>query len=131
MHVELFYMEEVKNLPSFDFIAGLIAGGGSFLWIHQNGRRLPVFQLRMHATERPLLELLKQKLGLNEPIHEYTHERRHNVLILVRKKSVLENVIIPVFNGRLFGKKAAQFDLWKEIFFQEKFKKLGLDIGPP
>ena len=47
---------------------------------------------------------------------------------MVRKRSTLEDIIIPVFNGRLFGKKAAQFELWKEIFLIEKFEKFGLKI---
>ncbi|MEK7624023.1 MAG: LAGLIDADG family homing endonuclease [Patescibacteria group bacterium] len=119
---------EKEELPSLDFIAGLIAGEGSFLWIHQNGSKIPVFQLRMHACERPLFELIKRKLNLDEKIYEYTHQGRHSVLLMVRKRSTLEDIIIPVFNGRLFGKKAAQFELWKEIFLIEKFEKFGLKI---
>ena len=121
--------KEKIDLPSFDFIAGLATGHGSFFWIHQNGGRLPVFQIRMHISEKPLLELLKEKMNITESIHEYKNKGRHSVFIIVRRRFVLENIIIPVFNGRLFGKKAAQFELWKEIFFQDKFKKLGLDIG--
>ena len=108
------------DLPSFDFIAGLIAGEGSFMWIKQNGTEVPVFQLKMHATERPLFELLKTKLGLREKIYEYTHQERHYVLLLIRKRSVIENIIIPTFDQRLFGNKRIQFEAWKKKYFEKK-----------
>lgn len=109
-----------KELPSLDFIAGLIVREGSFLWVNQNDRSQPVFQIKMHANERPLFELIKAKLQLKEKIHEYTHQKRHYVVLMVRKRSVIEEKIIPVFTGRLYGIKAAQFYLWKERYFEEK-----------
>ena len=36
-----------NELPSLDFIAGLIAGEGAFMWIKQNNTEIPVFQLKM------------------------------------------------------------------------------------
>ena len=111
---------ELNELPSLDFIAGLIVGEGSFMWIKQNGTEIPVFQLKMHATERPLFDLLKTKMGLKEKIYEYTHQERHYVLLLIRKRSVIENIIIPVFDGRLFGNKKIQFENWKNKYFERK-----------
>lgn len=110
-----------EQLPSLDFIAGLVVGEGSFMWIKQNKQIVPVFQLKMHYRERPLFELIVKKLGLKEKIHEYTHQKRHYVLIIVRRRSTIEKIIIPTFENRLYGIKAAQFYLWREKYFEEKF----------
>ncbi len=113
------YSKDVTNI-SLDFIAGLIAGEGAFMWIKQNGQETPVFQLKMHADERSLFELIKNKLGLKEKIYEYTHQNRHYVLLLVRKRKVIEEIIIPVFDQRLFGLKKIQFEEWRDKFFQKR-----------
>lgn len=113
------YTKNIANI-SIDFIAGLIAGAGAFMWIKQSGQETPVFQLKMHADEKQLFELIKEKLGLKEKIYEYTHQDRHYVLLLVRKRSVIEKIIIPTFDQRLFGLKKLQFELWRDKFFQKK-----------
>src|SRR3989338_4746548 len=119
MGTSLDYTTDSDSL-SLDFIAGLIAGEGTFMWINQNGQEVPFFQLKMHADKNPLFELIKKRLGLKEKVHEYTHQNRHYVLLLVRKRSVIENVIIPLFEGRLFGTKKGQFERWRDIYFQKK-----------
>lgn len=101
---------------TLDFIAGLIAGEGAFMWIKQNGTELAVFQLKMHADERPLFEMIKSRLSLTEKIHEYTHQNRHYVLLLVRKRQSIINKIIPAFDGRLHGLKKLQYTKWREKF---------------
>lgn len=105
---------------SLDFIAGLVAGEGSFMWIKQGGSEIPVFQLKMHALERPLFEMVKETLGLKEKIYEYNHQNRHYVVILVRKRTSIEDTIIPSFENRLYGLKKIQFDEWKNKFFERK-----------
>lgn len=102
----------IEREMTLDFIAGLIAGEGSFMWIKQNGGEIPVFQLKMHADERPLFEQIKARLGLKEKIYEYTHQNRHYVLLLIRKRFSLTNIIIPTFENRLFGLKRIQFNNW-------------------
>ena len=113
-------MNDVTSPLSEDFIAGLVAGEGSFMWIQQNGTEIPVFQLKMHANERPLFEMIKSKIGLKEKIHEYNHQGRNYVLLLVRKRLVIEQIIIPFFDNRLFGLKKEQFVVWKTHFFELK-----------
>ncbi len=39
---------------SLDFITGLIVGEESFMRIKQNGREIPVFQLKMHYKDKNL-----------------------------------------------------------------------------
>lgn len=112
-------MEQI-HLPSLDFIAGILSIEGSFMWIRQNKSEIPVFQLKMQPTEKSLLELIRLKLGLKEKIYEYNHQKRSYVLLLVRKRSTIENVIIPVFEGRLLGNKMVQFEDWKNRYFEHK-----------
>lgn len=121
-------MEKIENPLSIDFIAGCISSHGFFSWTHQKGSRQPVFQIKMQANERQLLELIKEKIGLKENIHEYNYNNRHYVVLLVRSRFTIEEIILPTFTGRLFGTKAFQFELWKEILLKEKFKKAGIDL---
>ncbi|MFH2136536.1 MAG: LAGLIDADG family homing endonuclease [Patescibacteria group bacterium] len=95
---------------SLDFIAGLIAGEGSFMWIKQNNQEVPVFQLKMHASDKELVEMVRDGLNLNETIHIYNHQNRHYVLLLVRKRKTINEKIIPLLDGRLFGMKKNQFN---------------------
>lgn len=114
-----FDLEEDK-LPSLDFIAGLVTGEGSFLWVKQNNTEVPVFTIKMHASERLLLTQVLKRLNLKEKLHEYNHGGRHYVTFLIRKRRVLEEKIIPIFKDRLFGKKKAQFYLWYEKYKEKK-----------
>lgn len=105
---------------SLDFIAGVIVGNGSFSWVKQKGAEIPVFRIKINADERPLVEAIKKKLGLEEAIYEYTHAKCHYVLILVRHRSTIEDIIIPAFEARLFGMKRKQFEAWRDRFYQKK-----------
>ncbi|OGH92513.1 MAG: hypothetical protein A2534_01005 [Candidatus Magasanikbacteria bacterium RIFOXYD2_FULL_39_9] len=109
-----------NGLPSLDFISGLISTGGVFMWVKQKETEVPVFQIKMHSSQHELLELIKFKLGLKENIYEYNYANRQYLLILVRRRSVIENTIIPTFDGRLFGTKRAQFEAWKKKYFEKK-----------
>lgn len=108
---------------SLDFIAGLVAGEGSFMRVSYGKKQTVfVFQLKMHASERPLFEEIKQTLGLKGKIYEYNHQNRHYVLILVRNRNEIENIIIPTFSNRLHGLKKIQFDTWKNNYIEKKKK---------
>lgn len=122
LHVKQFIMSITKNneLPSLDFIAGLIVGEGSFLWTKQQNTKIPVFQLKMPANEKPLFDLIRNKLCLKETVHEYNHKNRHYVLLLIRKRTTIENILIPALEGRLFGQKKEKFDKWKDDYFNNK-----------
>lgn len=112
---------ESNALPTIDFIAGLISVEGAFMWVKQNNTEIPVFQLKMHKSERSLVELVRDGLGLSEKVHAYHHNERDYVLLLVRSKKSIEDIIIPALTGRLLGTRAAQFYLWKEKYFENKF----------
>ncbi len=107
-------------LPSYDFIAGLLTCTGSFLWVKQKNSEVPVFQLKMQASDHQLLELIKEKLEIKESIHQYIHQNREYSLLLIRSRRTIETILIPIIDGRLFGQKKIQFDLWKKKYFERK-----------
>ncbi len=109
-------------LPSYDFIAGLLTCTGSFLWVKQKNSEVPVFQLKMQAGDYDLLELIKAKLEIKESIHQYIHQGRQYSLLLIRSRRTIETVLIPVLDGRLFGEKKIQFDLWKKKYFEKRLE---------
>jgi len=102
------------TLPSLDFIAGVISTEGSFMWVKQNKREIPVFQLKMHADGQKLFELIKTKLNLREKIYKYDHQDRKYVLLLIRSRASIANILVPFLENRLYGPKKVQFESWKE-----------------
>lgn len=97
------------------------------MWVKQNGNEIPVFQLKMHADDKELVELVRDSLGIKVKVHEYNHQNRHYVVFLVRKRKVIADVIIPFFDGVLYGLKKQQFEAWKNKFIDfaatTKYKK--------
>ena len=110
------------GLLSYEFIAGLLTSTGSFLWVKQKNSEVPVFQLKMQAGDHDLLELIKTKLGIKESIHQYIHLGRKYSLLLIRSRKTIETILIPILDGRLFGQKKLQFDLWKQKYFEKKLE---------
>ncbi|MBI2443683.1 MAG: LAGLIDADG family homing endonuclease [Candidatus Magasanikbacteria bacterium] len=113
-------MEQKQPKISLNFIAGIISVVGSFLWVRQGKQVLPVFQLKMQAENKQLLEIIKARLGLPEKIYQYAHQNRHYALLLVRKRSSLEKLIIPTLKNKLYGPKQAQFNRWMDKFTKAK-----------
>lgn len=114
---------------SLDFIAGLITGEGYFGWVNYNKtkQKLAVFQLQMPYNNKNLVFAVRNTLGLKEPVYEYNYQDRkksslwrHQVKLLVRRREVIKKIIIPVFDGRLFGLKEKQFNQWKKEFFEQE-----------
>ncbi|MFA5061612.1 MAG: LAGLIDADG family homing endonuclease [Patescibacteria group bacterium] len=107
-------LKKERRLPSLDFIAGVIAIEGAFMWIKQNKKSIPVFQLKMRADEQKLFELIKSKLRLKEVVYQYNHQNRHYVLMLIRSRASITSVIIPLLDKRLYGTKKAKFEAWRD-----------------
>ncbi len=110
------------QLPSFDYIAGLLTSTGSFLWVKQKNSEIPVFQLKMQSGDFELLELIKARLEIKESIHQYIHQGHGYCLLLIRSRRTIETVLIPILDGRLFGQKRLQFDLWTKKYFERKLE---------
>lgn len=109
-----------RILPSYDFIAGLLTGTGSFLWVKQKNSEVPVFQLKMQSGDHELLEFIKARLEIKESIHQYIHLGRKYSLLLIRSRRTIETKLIPIFDGRLLGQKKIQFEAWKKKYFEKK-----------
>lgn len=115
-------VEKETVLPSLDFIAGIFSVIGSFLWVKQKNSEVPVFQFKIQSGDHKLLELIKAKLGIKESIHQYIHQGRAYSLLLIRNRRTIENVLIPLVDGRLFGQKALQFELWKNKYYEKRIE---------
>lgn len=100
------------SLP-YNFIAGFIQTTGSFLWVHQNGKRIAVFQIKCHEDLFPVLQGIKKTLKLDECLHQYGHSGRKYGLLLVRRQSTLVHKIIPFLDGRLIGKRRSEYEQWR------------------
>ncbi len=127
--VEYFSMQTISQkmraeLPSLDYIAGIISCHGNFGWIKKDKTQSPFFKIKMHASEITLLKLIRSKLGLSEKIHKYDHQGRKYVLLTVHRKNTLHSVIIPALEFRLFGVKQKEFEKWKNGFYRLWLPKL-------
>jgi len=111
-------------LPSLDYIAGVVETSGSFFWVKSGKKENPVFHIKLIGKERAILELISQKLGLGGGVYEYLHGGRHYALLIVRKRSVIERVIIPTFDQRLLGTKKIQFEAWRDRFNRQQLAKI-------
>jgi len=107
-----------RELPSLDYIAGIISCHGNFGWIKKDSYKSPFFQIKMQAKELPLLKMIKAKLELKEKIYKYNHQGRKYVMMTVHRKNVLHSTIIPSFEFRLFSSKHTQFEKWKNQFYR-------------
>jgi len=111
-------------LPSLDYIAGVVETSGSFFWVKSGEKENPVFQIKLVGKERAILELIAQKLGVGKSVYEYLHSGRHYSVLVVRKRSVIEQVVIPAFDQRLLGTKKVQFEVWRDKFNRQQLAKI-------
>lgn len=112
------------ELFSYDFIAGLIVGEGTFYWTKDKirGESVPVFALRLHIRDFDLIVNVKYSLGLKkEKVYEYTHNGRHYGFLIVRNFDGLKR-IIEIIYPRLAGHKRVQFVEWFKKFKDENMK---------
>lgn len=105
-----------------DFIIGLVVGEGTFCFtttgnkLFKETKKIPTFQLRMHVRDKALIEAVRDTLKLDGKIYEYTHNKRHYAMLIVRSIGDIKNIIIPFFYNNLKGYKKEQFSQWLEAF---------------
>src|SRR3989344_2576056 len=104
---------------SYDFIAGLITGEGTFYWTKNKGtKKTPAFALRMHIRDFDLLVNVRYSLGLKERVYEYIHNGRHYAFLFARSFDSLRKVIDNIY-PKLGGYKRLQFIEWFQKFNDE------------
>lgn len=118
---------------TYDYIRGFVQGTGTFTFTTSSNlgslrpRRIPAFQLRMHASDEQLLKAIRVKLKLKNKIYVYHYpgkdraNRKPIALLIVREIGALKDVIVPLFYNSLVGAKAEQFDEWLERIGSDPF----------
>ena len=122
----------IKKL-SYDYIRGLTEGEGTFTFYTlpryiklENGEvkriKMPAFAIKMHERDEPLLQLVRDTIGLREKL--YRHKKTYagpgkenaglQVALIVRDTGDFMNKIIPLFYKKLHGNKVKQFREWLE-----------------
>jgi len=97
-------------------LAGIISVAGSFMWVKQNNRLKPVFQIKLEDRLFPVLLAIKEGLELDEKIYRYSNQNRKFALLLIRKRSTIEETLIPWLENRLFGPKKKEFEFWVQKY---------------
>ena len=106
-----------------NYIRGLVQGTGTFTFTTSAKlgslklKRIPAFQLRMHASNQDLLKAMRDLLGLKNRIYVYRYNkdganRKPIALLIVREFSSLKNIIIPLFYDQLSGDRKKEFNEW-------------------
>jgi hypothetical protein len=122
-----------KNLSkklNYEYIRGLIEGEGCFTFYttkNLNGtkRKTPAFVIGMNDRDNKLLGMVRDALGLRNPIYarysssKYKGKRSGVAVLVVREFDQLKDIIIPLFYKKLSGYKGVQFMEW--------FEKIGSD----
>ncbi len=110
-----------NKLITLDYIRGLIEGEGCFTFSTQYrfNRKVPCFEIGMHARDMDLLEAIRDRLGLHNKIYVYHYKspginQGPKAILIVREFAQLRNIVIPLCYNRLKGNKAKQFNAWME-----------------
>lgn len=113
---------ENRNEISYEYIRGLTEGEGTFTFSPNKitNTRYPEFAIRMHARDKNLLRIVRDKLNIKVKIYEYNYpgkdgfKRGPTAVLIVRRIGDIKNIIIPLFYKKLIGNKALCFENWVE-----------------
>ena len=95
------------------FVMGIIAGEGSFTGDH----RTPALQVKMHARDVALLEVLRDQLG-GKIYGPYTHGDRYYCLWILRGEELRQAA--ELFLSHLpDGHKRTQFMEWARKYYKD------------
>ena len=118
---------------SNDYVRGLVDGEGCFTFHTITGKfvkvsegkieklRRPVFAIAMCWRDEPLLEYVREVMGLHENLYRSSgfpgpgrENAQNKVALYSRSTSELLHNTIPFFYKKLHGFKGWQFELWLE-----------------
>ena len=113
-----FLVKHETNPLNKEFICGFISAEGCFSIVYhkRQSRFVPVFEVRVHFKNREILELIRDGIGLEEHrIHEYKRGKTHYLGLIIRRRSAIQDILIPYFTNYLHGAKKDQFEEWKNF----------------
>jgi len=117
-----------ENRVSNEYVRGLVEGEGCFTfypgWKRRNGRKykIPAFIIAMLDRDADILSMVKEAMGLRNPIYfrkPYINKKtgypvKRTAVLVVREFDQLKDIIIPFFHRKLKGHKGKQFIEWLE-----------------
>ena len=118
-----------KQKPlTYEYVRGLAEGEGCFTfysgWKRRDGSKykMPAFVIAMLYRDVELLEMIRDTLGLRNPIYSrkpYVNPKngyqvRRTAVLVVREFDQLKDIIIPFFYKKLKGHKGRQLNEWLE-----------------
>ncbi len=118
--------DQQKNTLSYEYIRGLVDGEGCFTFYpgykKANGikYKIPAFVIGMNERDRGLLEMVRNTMGLRNPIYTRRpsikdgYKRENAAVLVVREFDQLKDIVIPFFYKKLKGFKGKQFMEWLE-----------------
>ena len=113
----MYSREEIAKLLTPEYIRGLFEGEGTFTNDkRRDGLRVPQVALRMHYRDKELIEGIRDYLGITHKVYVYTHNGRHQAMLIIRDIATIKNVIVPLFKNNLLGNKGVQFEEWLKMF---------------
>jgi hypothetical protein len=99
----------IRSRGFHDWLGGFIAGDGH-LGIHRGATLLTV---KLRADDAPLLAAIRETMGMGTICGPYPNARAHpSVAWNVCRTSELL-ALIELLDGRIPGRKAAEFDVWR------------------
>lgn len=109
--------EEIARLLTPEYIRGLFEGEGTFTNDRRrDGTRTPAVTLKMHHRDKELIEGIRDYFDIKNKVYEYTHNGRHQAMLIIREMPTLKNKIVPFFRNQLLGNKGMQFEEWLKMF---------------
>lgn len=105
----------ITNSLSPDFVAGVVSTCGTFFHIQTARIDQFGFQIKLPATNRELLELIRQALGLRSPVRIFQTNETKYALLITRSKKELKAKVVPYLEDRMSGQKLLQFLKWKNM----------------
>ena len=104
-----------------NWVIGFINGEGCFTFINGN----PIFQVGLNERDNGILEELKDFFGMGK-IQINTYPNSPRTFKIYGKEDCSE--LFKIFDGKLLGQKARDFEIWKELIESGIKPKMGIKM---
>lgn len=108
---------------STDFIAGVVSVCGTFFHTQSARTNQFGFQIKMSDDNYELVRMVRDAIGISNPIHIYKEGNSRYALLITRSQKTLFNNVIPFVDERIFGQKLPIYLQWKnDLLKQSRYK---------